>query len=58
MSRFLWLLIEAHHMRQLLSGIFLQYNEKGGSPKSRLQGSWKKWVDHRDKILSGLFSAA
>ena len=25
------------------------------SPKSRLQGSWKKQVDHRDKILSGLF---
>ena len=31
MSRFLWLLIEAHHMRQLLSGFFLQYNEKGGA---------------------------
>ena len=31
MSRFLWLLIEAHHMRQLLSGFFLQYNEKGGT---------------------------
>ena len=27
----------------------------GVSPKSRLQGSWKKQVDHRDKILSGLF---
>ena len=28
------------------------------SPEIRLQGSWKKQVDHRDKILSGLFSAA
>ena len=30
MSRFLWLLIEAHHMRQLLSGFFCSIM-KGGA---------------------------